>query len=377
MDIFHYPALREVGVAGWPKQHFWYGWHEPDKSMDERAQMMFETLPRPIGPDVHICRADADTYLVSLLPKYGVDYMDETNFKEIEVGDRDIRVSLEQDGEEKSVRVRLIIDASGHNSALAKQYGLRDAEPNLRTNTRVIFGHFERVRQLDDTLGRCAEYRCRRDAGTVHHCFEGGWFWVIPFDNGITSIGLTLDRSRYPLDTSITAEEELRSFIERFPTVKAQLGDIKAVRPLARTDRVQFTSSQIIGDGFILTPHAASFVDALLSTGFLMTIAFVTRVVPAAKKALSQPDYSPKNTRQLFGSLERAFFKEVNVVDLTVSGMLESFRSFETFKQFWPRGSTHNTSSIRLVCLPIPAILRGCRWSTAAPVGSGKTRSRR
>jgi FADH2 O2-dependent halogenase len=40
--------------------------------------------------------------------------------------------------------------------------------------------------------------------GTLHHIFDGGWFWIIPFDNhkksqnSLCSIGLMLDCRKYP-----------------------------------------------------------------------------------------------------------------------------------------------------------------------------------
>src|SRR6185369_16037858 len=102
-------------------------------------------------------------------------------------------------------------------------------------------------------------------------CFRGGWIWVIPFDNGVTSVGLQLDRTLYPIDETKSPEEELYLFMKRFPSIWAHLGKMVPVRPIVRTDRIQFTSKSILGDGFILAPHAAGFIEPLFSTGILLT----------------------------------------------------------------------------------------------------------
>jgi FADH2 O2-dependent halogenase len=281
-------------------------------------------------------RADSDAYLVSLFPKYGVDYVDRTRLEEFEAGERDVEVRLVSETLDRRVRARMVVDASGHDSFFALRYGLRDKDARLFTDTRGIFSHFRRVGRLEDVLGGPhPEFRFRRDAGTVHHCFPGGWFWVIRFDDDTTSVGLMLDRKMYPRDPKVSAEEELRATIDRFPTVKAHLGKIEPIRKIVSTDRVQFTSSSIVGDGFILAPHAAGFVEPLFSSGFLLTIAFITRFIPVVRELLRSPDYSPKRSMEAFRPLEKAFFTELDQVDRIVSGMIASYSSFDVFKQYW------------------------------------------
>jgi hypothetical protein len=175
--------------------------------------------------------------------------------------------------------------------------------------------------------------RFTRPGGPQHHCFEGGWIWVIPFDNGVTSVGLQLDPDMFPIDESISAEEELRKHFERFPTVKAHLAPMKAIRKVIRTPgRIQFTSKTILGDGFILTPHAAGFIDPLFSTGITLTQSFVSRFVPLAAKAFAKPG---KIDTAAFRNVEVAFMKEVETIDNLVSAVMKSWGHYDTFKQAW------------------------------------------
>ena len=73
--------------------------------------------------------------------------------------------------------------------------------------------------------------------GTLHHCFERGWFWVIPFNNNplstnpLISVGLTIDPRRYPKPTNMSAEQEFNEFLKLYPSVAEQFKDGKASGP--------------------------------------------------------------------------------------------------------------------------------------------------
>lgn len=331
-DICHYTGLKKLGLTGFPKQHFYFAHHVEGRPLRLNEELMYETLELPFGPDVHMLRADVDRYLVSRFPAHGVDYMERTEVKDFQSGPEGVVLAVEGPAGRQQLHGRLVVDASGHSSFFAHRYGLRDPEPRLHTNTRTIFGHFKGIPALDDVLGKPnPAFRFRRHGGTQHHCFEGGWIWVIPFDTGVASVGLVLDPRRHPLDESVAPEVELRHFIARFPTVQAHLGWMEPVRKVIRTGRIQFTSKTILGDGFILTPHAAGFIDPLFSTGITLTQSFISRFVPAAVRALRRP----RLDMQAFRPLERAFQLEVETIDRVVSGTMRSWGHFDTFKQYW------------------------------------------
>lgn len=331
-EIAHYLGLRERGCAAWPKQGFWYGLHHEERPLEPRHEHMFETLTLPNGPDVHMLRADADAFLVSRFAAYDVAYEDNTELVDFAATPTGATVRVRGPRGERTIDCRLVVDATGHASFFAKRFGLRDEPARMHTNTRTIFGHFADVPPLDELYGGCnSAFRFRRDATTMHHCFRGGWTWVIPFDNGITSVGFQFDRRIHPLDERITPEEELARLLDRHPSMKAHLGKMRPVRPIIRTDRVQFTSRTILGDRFVLTPHAAGFIEPLFSTGILLTASFISRFVPAVQRAKQTGDWSTEQ----FRPIERAFFAEVEQIDWLVNGMIQSFRNYELFKQYW------------------------------------------
>ncbi len=333
LSFCHYPTLKQNGMTGYPKSHFFFMWHREGEPMQPGHQAMFETYPMGIGPDVHMLRSHVDAHLVSRLPDHGVEYRDHTAVTGFEHDGEWGTLQMQGPDGPSEARARLVFDATGHGAVFGRMLGLRDETPRLHTNTRAMFGHFEGVNLLEDVLPPDDDgvFRYNRDAGTLHHCFEGGWIWVIPFDDGVVSVGILLDRDAHPLDRSVPVEDEWKSVIERFPSIAAHLGDAKPTRPIIRTDRIQFSSKGITAPGVVLTPHAAAFVDPLFSTGLTQTAAFISRAAPIVARCLADGDFDHRR----FAPVERAFQKEINVTDKLVSGTIASSDDFEVFRQYW------------------------------------------
>ena len=105
------------------------------------------------------------------------------------------------DGEK--ITTKYLVDAAGYRSPLAESFGLRDDPDTLRTNSRTIFTHMVGVKLMDQVGKPFRRYGLKYplSQGTLHHVFEGGWFWVIPFNNHkdavnpLCSIGVVLNRA--------------------------------------------------------------------------------------------------------------------------------------------------------------------------------------
>src|SRR4030095_15923229 len=149
-DVAHYLGLRKNRCAGWPKQGFWHGSHREGRPLELHHEHFLETLLLPLGPDVHMLRADADAFLVSLFPKYGVEYEDNTEVVSFEKNGSTVKLRLRGPKGDRVVDSRFVVDATGHASFLAQAFKLRREHPRLATDTRSIFSHFKGVPPLDE-----------------------------------------------------------------------------------------------------------------------------------------------------------------------------------------------------------------------------------
>jgi FADH2 O2-dependent halogenase len=328
-----YPGLKEAGLTGWAKASFYFTHHkEGQKDSTPGHEMMFDTFVLPNGPDVHYLRADLDGYLVSLFPKYGVEYQDQTEVLDFESSEQGVKLNIKgPSGQTRTLEADFLVDASGHDSLFANRCGLRQEPPNLRTDTRSIFSHWSNLPDIEESLPGNPNFRFRRDAATMHHVFDGGWIWAIPFDNQTTSIGFVLNRKKFPEVKGVTPEQELESLFERFPSIGRLVRGIKPVRPIVSTGRIQFRARSILAPGLVLTPHASGFIDPLFSTGFLLTFSFIARFTKIVQLGMDD--------RQAFierlQGLEKAFMVEIDHLDRLVGCMQDSFTHFEVFKQTW------------------------------------------
>jgi FADH2 O2-dependent halogenase len=154
------------------------------------------------------------------------------------------------------------------------------------------------VRPYDDCpAGRKHDNPSPWHQGTLHHVFDGGWLWVIPFDNHegalspLCSVGLTLDERVHPKDGS-TPQQEFDAFLARFPQIAEQFTQARAVRPWVSTGRLQYSSTSTVGERYCLTAHAAGFIDALYSRGLTNTLEVVNSLAWRLIEAAGDGDWS-------------------------------------------------------------------------------------
>jgi FADH2 O2-dependent halogenase len=344
-NISSYLGMRATGCVTYPKEVFWFGWHEEGKPLELSNELITSTALPPLGPDSHMLRADVDEYLTKLFPKYHVDYMDNTAVVEYTTHKEEVEITLKTYGKESdaaggepfTVKGRFVVDGTGHNCFLSRKFGLHHHNATLKHRSRTIYSHFAKPDgwDLDEILGGRSEYiNTSRNNGTMHHVFAGGWIWVIPFENDTISIGLVLDLDVFPLDHSIPAQEEWDAIVNRYPVVKKHLGGLVPLRSFVRSGRIQITSSTILGDRFILSPHASSFIDPLYSTGMELTVRFVKRLVPIAQQ-FTREKASTERILEMLAPMETDFQKEVDQIDKIVRGSFLSTHHIAVYRQFW------------------------------------------
>ena len=112
-------------LADFPKTHFWFGLHEEGKELKPANELTVETLDPPVGPDTHIIREKMDAYLVSLFPKYKVDYSDLTKLEKFRRDENKmchLVLNSQETGEIRTVSCRFVVDATGHSAFFSKKF---------------------------------------------------------------------------------------------------------------------------------------------------------------------------------------------------------------------------------------------------------------
>ncbi|HEY3568544.1 MAG TPA: NAD(P)/FAD-dependent oxidoreductase [Thermoanaerobaculia bacterium] len=311
------------------KKTFGFLYHEEGKTQDPAQGHLLVPPQTPLVSESHLFRQDIDEYLMQAAVKYGADYRDRTDVEDFEINDDGVVLRTTK-GEE--FRARFLVDGTGHKSVVANKFGLRPAVPDLRTQSRTIFTHMEGLERFDDTIPPEHLPGLSRGwyEGTLHHMIDGGWFWIIRFDNvpgsesTITSVGLTLDMRKYPKRDDVTPEQEFHEIVSRYPSIARHMEKGVAVRPWVGTDRLQFSATDSVGPRCFLMSHAHGFIDALYSRGMINTFEQIHALAPRLIQALKDDDFAPERfdyPRRLQQSMIRDNDRMV----------YNSFRSFATF----------------------------------------------
>lgn len=317
-----------IGTSHGVKRHFSYLHHTAGQNQDLSRSLQAVIPKEPHGHELHLYRQDTDYYLTSIAIAYGATVLQNTPVQDVEIGPAGVEV-LTVAGEQ--FQADYVVDAGGFRSLLAKKFNLRDF--NLRTHARSIFTHMINVPCYHEVGASRQAYGLpfRVSEGTLHHIFEGGWLWVIPFNNHpdatnpLCSVGLQLDPRLHPQRDDLSPEAEFFSFIDRFPDICEQFKQAKAVRNWVRTGRFQYSSKQIVGDRFSLLGHAAGFVDPLYSKGLYSTLMSVSMLAHLLIEAHQSGDYSTDR----FRPLEETTLAFLRTNDRLISNSYKSFANYK------------------------------------------------
>jgi FADH2 O2-dependent halogenase len=291
----HQGIIDRVSPMCGKKQNFGFVYHREGRPQnpEEINQMV---IPEWQRTESHLFRQDVDAYLYHLAISAGAEPVSGTKIVDFEV-DPEHGVTLRSDrGQE--FRARYLADGSGFRSPVADKFGLRDEPTRARHHSRSMFTHMVGVTPFDDAAAaQPHKQRSPWHLGTLHHIFDGGWLWVIPFDNHdeslnpLCSVGLTVDERKFP-KTGLSSQEEFDDFLRRFPQIAEQFQGAKAVRPWVSTGRLQYSAHDTVGERFCLTSHAAGFIDALYSRGLTNTLEVVNSLAWRLIEASRDGDWS-------------------------------------------------------------------------------------
>ncbi|MCQ3979841.1 MAG: NAD(P)/FAD-dependent oxidoreductase [Anaerolineae bacterium] len=322
-----------IGTSHGVKRHFSYLHHTPGQEHDLSKTLQAVIPKEPHGHEMHLYRQDSDYYLTAIAVAYGATVLQNTPVRDINVGPDGVEVIT---AEGRRFEADYVVDAGGFRSILADKFDLRDFD--LRTHARSIFTHMINVPCYNDIGASRQTYGLpfRLSEGTLHHIFEGGWLWVIPFNNHpqstnpLCSVGLQLDPRLYPQRDDLSPEEEFFDFIQRFPSVRAQFKEAKAVRNWVRTGRLQYSSKRIVGERFCLLGHAAGFIDPLFSKGLYNTMMSVAVLSHLLLEAHQSGDYSAAH----FRPLEETTLSFVRTNDRLIANSYKSFANYKLWSVY-------------------------------------------
>jgi len=208
-------------------------------------------------------RAEFDQVLCDEVQRMGVPVEFETGVTGIEFTDEGSVTTVEDsNGNKKEIKARFIIDGSGYGRVIPKLFNL-DKPSNLPPR-KTVFAH------IRDT-NRASYHEPNRITIVIHR--PDIWIWIIPFSNGITSVGFVGNKlffDQFKGDTSA----QLRAMIEAEPELKERFKNEEFIFEARTLESWSMSSNTFYGKGFVLTGNVTEFLDPVFSSG--VTLATVS-----------------------------------------------------------------------------------------------------
>lgn len=278
--------------------------------------------------DTHWLRSDFDQFLCDEAVRERIPYFDQTSINELVPRGDGWELRGHRQGEPWKWTADLVVDASGDGGFLARQLGIGHHPAGLKTRSRALFSHFKHLQRWQDLYtargGDSSVHPYPCDNAALHHVFDGGWMWVLPFDNGVTSAGFSLDPERFPFDRAVSPEAEWAAILRQLPAVAEQFSEAEPTVPWRQTGRMQRRLERSAGSNWVMLPNTATFLDPLHSTGNAFTLVGIERLLGMLERSWKRPGWDDEMRR--YDDLAQ---QETEFLDLIVSGSFIGFREFE------------------------------------------------
>ena len=232
-----------------------------------------------------VTRQDFDQLMLDNARRHGVDVREGMRVLEVLFeGGRAVGVrTVDEAGIEEEIRCSVVVDAAGQSGLILDRLGLRQWDPVLKK--AAVWSYFK---------GAAREQG--RDAGAtlvMQTAGKIGWFWYIPLQNDITSIGVVapfdhLFKNRDTKDLEVVFNDE----VARCPGLQPRIAEAERVGPYRAAKEYSYRSSKVAGDGWVLVGDAFGFLDPLYSSGLLLALKSGALAADAIAAGLERGDVS-------------------------------------------------------------------------------------
>jgi len=205
------------------------------------------------------------------------------------------------------IKCSYVIDATGHNSLLAQQFGTRRTISH-KMNFLSMWGYFKNSRYPGiDAQSHSLKFINRISPVTFIISYEDGWLWHIILRDK-TSVGLVVHTDR----TQGMNKKQRESFFKQTCYERPYLKDLLAPasfinNSLQYRPDYSYYSTQICGDNYYCIGDAAAFIDPIFSHGVQNAFYNAALASLAIKESLKKPS-NRKRYSQLCATRMQQFY---------------------------------------------------------------------
>jgi flavin-dependent dehydrogenase len=297
---------------------------------ESRPFYFFEANHHESAVTWQVTRAVFDQMLIEHAADQGATVYQKAQVKQVLFdGDRAIGVEVQMpDGSLQQFHAKVVIDATGQTAMLSNKFRWRMRDPKLKK--AVLYSYFKGAMREPDLNGG-ATLVLRTQAGS------NGWFWYIPLENDITSVGIVADPEYLVKGRGQDLAKIFHEEVEKCEPCRRRVEGAERVEKIYSILDYSYRSKQNAGNGFILIGDAYGFLDPIYSSGVLLALKMAELAADAIHDAFKHDDFSAARLGQFQAKLDQGI---ESMRKLVYAFYNEGF-SFSQFLKKYPEQRVH------------------------------------
>ncbi len=230
----------------------------------------------------HVDRSKFDHLLLKHAESLGSKVYQGVRVKQVLIEDgKAVGVRAQVGEAEFDLHAPIVVDASGRNTVLGRQLGIKDNDPIF--NQYAVHTWFKGMK------------RSETDTGDYIHIYflpvERGWAWQIPITDEITSVGVVAEREVFRQSHNDVAEF-FNTYARSNPALSAALAPAEQINAFKTEADYSYKMQRFVGDGWLLVGDAARFVDPIFSSGVSVALFSAKLASEQIRRAFEMDDFS-------------------------------------------------------------------------------------
>ena len=265
---------------------------------ESRPFYFFEAVHHESAVTWQVTRAQFDHLLINHAAEQGATVHQGVLVKQVLFeGDRAVGVEVQmQDGTRQKFYANVVVDATGQSAMLSNKFRWRVRDPKLKK--AVLYSYFKGAHREPDLNGG-ATLVLRTQAGS------GGWFWYIPLENDITSVGIVANPDYLLKGRGQDLAKIFHEEIEKCEPCRRRVEGGERVDKIYSILDYSYRSKHNAGNGFIIIGDAYGFLDPIYSSGVLLALKMAELAADAIHDAFNHDDFSAARLGQYQAKLDR------------------------------------------------------------------------
>ncbi len=236
-----------------------------------------------------------------------------------------------------------VLDASGFGRVLPRMLDLE--EPSCLPPRKAIFTHI-----VDNIDGQSINYDRNKILISVHPTNHDVWYWLIPFSNGVCSLGVVGEPDFFA-DYLGDKLDVLKQIVNQEPGLEQLLANAEYPNPAGELGGYSANVKHLATAHYALLGNAGEFLDPVFSSG--VTIAMKSAQY-AAQCVVKQLEGEPVDWQKEYAE-----------------PLMVGVNTFRTYVEGWYKGTLqdvifHQDPNPRIKAM-ISSILAGYAWDTTNP----------